>query len=122
MNQDNPYASPTTGPADVVDAKLLRAVATHFAKARQRPPTVLRSLAKWPGTLRTLTIGVVGTALLAYLSANPDSAITSHWPLGFAAMIFGAVLRDLGFAIRVCRLWKPQSYFIDWKKVDEFMA
>lgn len=39
-------------------------------------------------------IGAVGTSALALLAASDDSAITSHWPLGLGAMIFGAAVLD----------------------------
>lgn len=124
MNHHNPFASPTagTGTIDTIDPKLLRLVATHLAAARRNPPTVVRTLSKWPGVPFLFLIGIVGTALLAMMANSPESPITSHWPVGLAAMVLGAMLRDLGTAVRVARLWKPQSHFIDWQKVDEFIT
>lgn len=119
MNQNNPYESPSETSFPPVDPTLLHAVAAKLADARQNPPTVLRTLSKWPGTPMLVLIGVAGTAVLAFVAAPDDSALTSHWPLGFAAMIFGAFLRDLGLARRIKKLWAPQSHFIDWAKVDE---
>jgi hypothetical protein len=95
-------------------------VASTLAGARKNPPTILRTLSKWPGTPLLLIVGVVGTTILAVLAHSDDSEFTSHWPLGFAAMFFGAFLRDLGLARRAKRFWLPQAHFIDWEKVDEF--
>lgn len=64
-------------------------------------------------------VGIAGTAILTFLSDSSGSALMSHWPVGFAAMIFGAFLRDIGMARRVKKLWRPQSYFVDWAKVEE---
>lgn len=119
MNPDNPYVAPDTRSSSTVDSTLLRAVAAILADARQNPPTVIRTLSKWPGTPMLVLTGVVGTVVLGLLAAPDDSTLTSHWPIGFAAMIFGAFLRDLGIARRAKRLWAPQSHFIDWAKVDE---
>ena len=119
MTQDNPYESPSGNSLSAVDPALLRAVALKLADARQNPPTVLGTLSKWPGTPMLVLIGIAGTVVLGFLAASGDSALTSHWPLGFAAMIFGAFLRDLGLARRVKKLWAQQSHFIDWTKVDE---
>ena len=119
MNSGNPYETPDAKSSPAADPTLLRAVAAKLADARQTPPTVIGTLSKWPGTPMLVLIGVAGTVVLGFLTASDDSALTSHWPLGFAAMIFGAFLRDLGLARRVKKLWAPQSHFIDWAKVDE---
>ena len=119
MNQDDPYKSPGEADTQSIDPKLMHAVATRLADARTHPPTLVRTLTKWPGTPLLVLVGVVGTVVVAVLSTSSNSALTSHWTLGFAAMSFGAFLRDLGLARRVKRMWPPQSYFIDWEKVDE---
>lgn len=122
MSHNNPYDSASEQTFPSVDPLVLRAIAAKLADARQNPPTVMRALSKWPGTPLLVLIGVAGTTVLAFLAASGDSAITSHWPWGFAAMTFGAFLRDLGLARRVKKLWAPQSHFIDWAKVDELTS
>ena len=121
MTQDNPYAASTLASSHSIDPRLLNAVAERFAQTRRASPTVIGSLLLWPGTPLLVLTGVAGTAILAFFASVPGSEITAHFPIGLAAMVFGAVLRDIGLARRVKRLWPAQSHFIDWDKVDEFI-
>lgn len=121
MTKANPYSTPAEGPVPS-DAKLMQTVASHLAAARDNPPTIAGTLLKWPGTPLLLIVGAVGTAVLTLLVSGDGSELTSHWPLGFASMVFGAFLRDLGLARHVKRMWPPQSHFIDWSKVDQFKS
>ena len=98
----------------------LKLVATQLAGLRDNPPTVMRSLLTWPGTPLLLLVGVIGTAILAFLVFVSDQMLTSHWPIGIASMIFGACLRDFGLARRVKNIWPAQAHFIDWQKVERF--
>ena len=107
---------------NTIDPRLLQAVAARLASARQNPPTVLRTLLQWTSIPLLLIVGAVGSAVLVFLTSPSGSGLTSHWPVGFAAMFLGAVLRDVGLARKVARLWLPQSHFIDWDKVNEFTA
>ena len=121
MNAENPYDAPTNSESSSdFDPKLLRLVASHLLTARQNPPTIISTLSRWPGTPSFLLVGILGTAVLAFMSSLPHSELTSHWPIGYACFVLGGLLRDFGLARRVKRLWKPQSHFIDWQKVDEF--
>lgn len=123
MNQDNPYASPSETPhPHGVDPQLLIEIASALANSRKNPPTIRGALLKFPGTLGLILVGVAGTAILVLLTGGNGNALTSHWPLGFGAMMFGAFLRDLSSARRYKKLWSAESHFIDWKKVDEFTA
>lgn len=117
MSDDNPYSShQTTEPANQLDAEMLKLIAKALLEARECPPTFLGILFKWPGTPLLILMGVVGTAAL-WFPAN-ESGLTSHWPIGFAAMTFGAMLRDIGVARRIAKVWRAQSYFIDWRTVE----
>jgi hypothetical protein len=120
MNHDNPYTASALAHSDSVDPEGLHAVAARLAAARSTPPTVIGSLSQWRGTQMTMLVGVVGTAVLMYLANLPRLGVTAHFSIGLAAMVFGAVLRDIGLARRIKRTWPAQSHFIDWDKVDEF--
>jgi hypothetical protein len=122
MNQNDPFPAFANVETKAVDPEVLLGIATRLAAARQNPPTMFSLLTKWSGTPLLFLIGVVGTVVLVLLSDMPNSAITSEWVFGFAAFVSVAVLRDFGFARCASRLWKPQSHFIDWQKVDEFKA
>ena len=103
-----------------VSPTLMRVVAKKLNAARDNPPTVMGTLGRLTSLPMLTLVGVVGTAILAMLSRQPGSAMSTHWPVGFACMIIGAALRDVGFARRAARLWPVQSEFIDWVKVNEF--
>lgn len=122
MSHDNPYTSPTHGgaAADAIDPKSLQLVATYLAAARQNPPTVLTTLWKSWGKPTSLLV-IVASLLLLVLLSTVDSTIT-YWFVALAGVLFGAVLRDVIIAVSIARLWRPQAYFIDWAKVDEFTA
>jgi len=83
MNAENPH-SRFASPKVVVDPSLLSAVATTLAHARQNPPTVHRILFMWSSLPLLLLYGTVGTAVLLLIQS-----LDSHWPVGFAAMMFG---------------------------------
>ena len=120
MNQPNPYDSGSGIEQSDIDAKQMQAVAVHLAAARSNPPTIASTLLKASGTPLLVVAGILGTGILLYLTREGIPPMTSHWPLGLAAMVFGAVLRDVGLAKRVKKSWPAQSHFIDWKKVEEF--
>jgi hypothetical protein len=107
-------------PSDEIDPELLRVVADRLAAARNTPPTVMSTLVKWPGTPLLVLFGVIGIAILMLLTERPDAAYLRSYVYLFAGIIPGAFLRDLGLARRVAKLWKPQSHFIDWHKVDVY--
>ncbi len=121
---NNPYSSPVTSDQTrPLDPNLLRHVAIHLAEARNKPPTILGTLLKWPGTPLMATVGILGTAILACIASLADAGgLSSHWPISFAAFTLGCLLRDFGTARRMKRLWPSHSYFIHWQKVDEFTA
>lgn len=117
MADGNPYSiNQTAEPANQLDGELLKLTAKALVEARECPPTFLSTLFKWPGTPLLILMGVVGTAALWFLANESD--LTSHWPIGFAAMTFGAMLRDIGVARRIAKVWPTQSYFIDWRTVE----
>ena len=90
MNEPN---SPST---QDVSPDMMRAVAMQLLSSKSKPPTVMRTLATWPGVPLLVLYGVVGTVVLAFLTTSPDSLLTSHWPIGLACGVFGAVLREVG--------------------------
>ena len=98
----------------------MRSVAIKLNSARQNPPTVIRTMTTWPGVPLLFIVGVVGTLLLSALTISENSVLTSHWPIGAACGVFGAILRDFGLARRVARVWPAQYEFINWDKVDEY--
>lgn len=124
-NTISPYTTPSMPEGyetQGADPAVLRAIAVRLAEAKANPPTMLGQLCRWPGAPALVLVGAIGTATLAYVAAATDSPFTSHWPLGFAAMTFGALLRDIGLARRSAKLWTPQTHFIDWQKVEEFTS
>ena len=118
MNETNPYESPAARCS--VDTHLMRSVATNLNAARQNPPTVVRTMTTWPGVPLLFIVGVIGTLILAAISISDNSVLTSHWPIGVASAVFGAILRDFGLARRVARVWPAQCEFINWDKVDRY--
>jgi hypothetical protein len=70
--------------------------------------------------MHPVLFSILGTGALIAFTLKPDSPITSHWPIAFASICFGAGCRDLGIALRVTKLWSAQSVLIDWVKVEEF--
>ena len=117
MNNPN---SPTYDETNSPTPELMRSVAAKLKRFQDNPPTLFSVLSTWPGLPLLLIAGAFGTALLVYFSSQPDSQITSHWPIGVAAMVFGAALRDFAVARRFVSSWTAHQQFIDWKEVDKY--
>ena len=103
------------------DQRLLT-TAKELSDTRSTPPTIIGSLCRWQATPLLLIAAAIGTALIAYAAQMPHSPITSHWAVGFAAMMFGAALRDVGWTRRIVTAWPIHAQFIDWRKVDDLLG
>lgn len=126
MEEPNPYGSPSVtaefadaGDADNVDPEVLHQIALRLDAARLKPPTIVGSLGHWSGLPRFLMLGALGVASLYWVNETQELSFGSHGPALLAGVIVGSVLRDVTLARRFVLLWKPQSHFIDWKKVEE---
>lgn len=119
MADPNPYSSSlTTESTNEIDPEILRRTALALAAAREQPPTLLGTLLKWPGTPLLVLMGILGSGTLLFLVV--EESLSLSLPIGFAAFVAGAVLRDFGIARRIAKGWSAQSHFIDWRKVEAF--
>lgn len=128
MEEPNPYGSPEYsaehaggGGETDVDPEYLKRIAARLDAARRQPPTTMGSLCQWAGLPRYIALSAMGIAALSLLTEARGGPLSSHWPAAFAGFIAGTILRDVVFVRRLAALWKPQSYFIDWNKVDDVL-
>ncbi len=122
MNNDNPYSASNDPPsmaAQQVDPAVLREVARRLNIAHKTPPTVWRTLLRWPGLLLWVVIGSLGCTFFGLVTLGPDAKMSTHWLVGFCTFVAGAALRDFGITRRSVRYWPAQSHFIDWNKVKD---
>jgi hypothetical protein len=95
------------------------ATARKLKSARTNPPTFLGLLARWSSLPGLLAVGIAGTVGLAVMTQRPGGALTRDWPIAYASLFLGAILRDVGTARRGAKIWPAQARFIDWAKVDQ---
>jgi len=114
----NPYDAPATTPE--VDVPMMRLIAIKLSNSRQNPPTVFRTLTTWPGVPLMALFGILGMLALTLLAMADGWILKSQLPIGLACFVFGAIVRDIGYARRATRIWPVQAEFINWDKVDQF--
>ena len=110
------------GPHDGDDEIMLaasRRLAEQFKRWQSTPPTLASALFARNGFMVLFAAGIIGTAVLTYFVWQSQGALTMHWPVGVAALIVGAMLREFGTVRSFVRTWPAYRNLIDWEKVDE---
>jgi hypothetical protein len=81
--------------------------------ARLKPPTISSLfLSSW-STLFLLVFGLIVGVVPLFALDLPISA-----PMFVAGICLGAVLRDLGIAIKAVRFWPIQQELFNWPKIE----
>lgn len=91
-------------------------IVNFWNKFREEKPSLLKVFYRQPPLFLVLSLGSpILFWLLYYLTSD------GVWLIVFF-MGVGALLRDIGFALRIARDWPHMKKHLDWNQIDETLA